>query len=173
MSTRYTLAITLLVIILAISLNCTRYYYKQFGTGAEPGLIYNGFSFRFLDCGININARPNSTGSFKDSSYYVKFFIFGADSCDQNMSTVFNSIDFHELYLAYNNIILPLIQSNITRYSGCNYSYEYNNVDIPNEIDTVKLHINMSYMMEARTLVADTIITLYRYQGRRIEPYAY
>jgi len=162
---RIAVAVSCLVFLLS---GCVTVYEKEFGFNISRGhMVSNAFTFREFSCGIGINARPVDKESFSGETYKRPWFgIYSEQPCDSQMTALFESITLRSIGIEYGDTTIQFEQVSGEAVWRCKIDWRLSDIVIPDSVDSLYLHIGLSYIENGDVIKADTVVTLYRFQEK-------
>ncbi len=165
-------------ILALICVGCVTNYYKLFGIGQGQYIMTHVIDFRDFTFGLDIDVIVNKD-NFKDSVYSIHVWTRRSDILVESQKERFLSMRLLEATVEFddgiNSLTLDSVATNAININSVEYSYTYifDDLMIPNSIDSIKFGVFISYEENSQAVFADTSIQMIRIEGKRIEAVAY
>ena len=164
------------LLILICGSGCTSVYYKQFGMSVKPPTVYSWFEFRDLRCSMAIDAQPSkTTGALQDSSYQVFLCIWNNEDekCSDSLQFLIDNVVLRDIGLYIHGKDIHLDSLPWGRNLPCHSCWEFEESVIPDSVDTLSLLLQISYLEHGKLVEADTVVEMYRFEGKVRDVIAY
>jgi len=142
----------------------TTYRFIRFYTNPEIQGLKNYFEFKEFSCNIEVRPDISKMVDPPDRLYSVSFELFSKYDCNDKFKKVFKTIKVEKAYFSYDKEILSLDLDEYRRSSRCKMTYIYQDIVIPDYVDTIKFYCLVSYFDDNQKVMTDTTITMYRYE---------
>ena len=162
MYTKKLIFLSILFILFSQILFCVSYRYNVFGTGGKGFQYSNYFSLNELGFGVKIKSNVKNE---HDSVYNVALLVFEERECDSANIDFFNKLKIENLNFQFNEFNATLDLQKVDRINDCKINYYFEDIIIPNSLDTIFLQLKISYFIGDQINIIDSTISLYKYEG--------
>ncbi len=166
MRTRILLGLFLTALLMS-AMSCVTAYYKQFGTGGELPNVGNGFDFAKIGFGTSISVNVTKDNR-ADSVYRISIWTHPIDITNDNDKREYVGVSFLGATIRFKQTVTELQLDQLRTSSAIKVDYHdtyiFEDMVIPNSVDTIVLTVSVSYSNRGGTVLADTTVQFFRFE---------